>query len=660
MSTSLEDLAASTFHENIQYLAKHHRNIYNKLLAFDTGVEKGIYNNMFDLVIKEDYFDLVNLSTGDYFYNFDSNEYASLASETINFKRDENLFETFKKLPIELETEHFIDIAPTLKYIQNNLEPSKEMQSIKKFIFFGTGLGTHIVEIDKKINADMYLIIEDNIEVFKFSLFTTPYFDLGKKTKLTFSVSDTKEEFESVANSFLNREFQYNHYIKYFEMMKHGEDKLKEFHLRVISLSHNVFFYKDILTQYLTPIEYIENNYMFLNMLSSYEETSLNKKPVIMLAAGPSLQANIEWLKKNKNKFIIVAASSTLNILEKENISPDIVTHLDAFESSTAHFDKLKSLSFLDDTLFFLSARIQGSVVEKLKKEHIFFYENGTSYKQNIGNLSAACVGSTTYLILLALGVKDLYLLGLDLALDSKTGSTHSDEHHFSEKLDLDSSQKHEDVMDFSTTVVKTAGNFQEEVYTKPEYLLSITSINASSMGFKQDNQNVYNLNSGAYFQNTIPTNIHNIDIDNFTDIEKTSLTDELKDSFTKKGSSTMSEDELSTIKGRIAHAIALKEEVLSQQNYRYKNQDEFLESLSSLLSKLTSEQSVYGYDTSFILQEYSKFIYTFIFDFFNTENLENVDLHAEKINELLCRAFLRILNEYTGKLQESLDLNLS
>ena len=68
---------------------------------------------------------------------------------------------------------------------------------------------------------------------------------------------------------------------------------------------HNIFFYKDILTQYLKPIDYIQKKYMFLNMLASYEETSLTQKPVIMLAAGPSLQKNIKWLLTNKDKFII-------------------------------------------------------------------------------------------------------------------------------------------------------------------------------------------------------------------------------------------------------------------------------------------------------------------------------------------------------------------
>jgi len=613
MPNNLNEIAVTTFHENIQYLAKNHRDVYDKLLAFDTAIENNQYQNRYELIIRDDYFDVLELSSGDYLYNSSSKDYASLASKSINFKRDSNLFESFKKIPLAIESEHFVDIAPILRYIKKNLNPASEMHSIKKFIFFGAGLGTHITEIDKKIGANIYLIIEDDIELFKLSLFVTKYYELSLKSELIFSVFNSNEEFVLKANQFLNNKFYYNHYLKYFHMLNHNEEKLKEFHLRVISQSHNIFFYKDILTQYLVPIGYIQKNFHFLNMLVSYADTSLEKKPVLMIAAGPSLQANIEWIKENQEKFIIVALSSTLNILEKESIKPDIVTHMDAFESSTAHFDRLKSLDFLDDTLFLFSARIQNSVVKKLNKEHIFFYENGTSYKQNIGNLSAPCVGSTTYLILLALGVQELYLLGLDLALDSKSGSTHSSGHHFSENLDLESAQTHEDVMEFGKTVLKTAGNFQKEVFTKPEYLLSIDSIKASSMGFKKDTQIVYNLNDGAFFNNTIPKKIESIAIDSFEKVDKTDLSKELQSAFVSRSSSSMSDEELALLKGKLAYALGLKEIVIAQRSYYFGTHGEFLGSLLMLLSRLTTDASVNGYDLSFILQEYFINLYIYI-----------------------------------------------
>jgi len=245
----------------------------------------------------------------------------------------------------------------------------------------------------------------------------------------------------------------------------------------------------------------------------------------------------------------------------------------------------------------------------------------------------------------------------LDLALDPKSGSTHSSGHHFSENLDLESAQTHEDVMEFGKTVLKTAGNFQKEVFTKPEYLLSIDSIKASSMGFKKDTQIVYNLNDGAFFNNTIPKKIESIAIDSFEKVDKTDLSKELQSAFVSRSSSSMSDEELALLKGKLAYALGLKEIVIAQRSYYFGTHGEFLGSLLMLLSRLTTDASVNGYDLSFILQEYFKLIYTFIFDFFNTKDLTNIDEHIPAVNRLLCEALMRILDEYIQKLQESSTL---
>jgi len=60
-----------------------------------------------------------------------------------------------------------------------------------------------------------------------------------------------------------------------------------------------------------------------------------------------------------------------------------------------------------------------------------YLFENGTNYKKNFGSFSAFCAGSATYMILLALGVKELFLLGLDLAVSRETLQTHSKEYKY-------------------------------------------------------------------------------------------------------------------------------------------------------------------------------------------------------------------------------------
>ena len=52
-------------------------------------------------------------------------------------------------------------------------------------------------------------------------------------------------------------------------------------------------------------------------------------KPAVVVAAGPSLNKQIKWLKKVENKVLIVACDTGLGILLKHQIVPHIVTALE-------------------------------------------------------------------------------------------------------------------------------------------------------------------------------------------------------------------------------------------------------------------------------------------------------------------------------------------
>nr|MCH9812764.1 DUF2920 family protein [Campylobacterota bacterium] len=658
---SVEKIAEQTYLKNIAYLEKYQPEVYEKLAAFDSALAQNLYQSKYDLVHHNDYFDVVELSTGNRLYDSNSDDYANLAMKSVNLQKDFNVYETFKKVTVkesQLEALAKLDItennlsalAPILHYVEQHKTPSNQMQSIEKFIFLGVGLGGHIMEIDKKINAKVYLIVEDDIELFRLSLFCTPYYTLAAKSELVFSVFDTPSEFIKPASKFLESHYYYNHYLKYFHMLNHSEEKLQEFHIRVASQSHNLFFYNAILQQYLKPLSYLNQNYNFLNILKPYGDMALGNQPVILLAAGPSLQQNIEWIKVNQDKFIIVALSATLSILEKEKIKPDIVTHIDGFDESIAHFKKLDSLDFLSKTIFLMSARTPDEIIEDLPKENIFFFENGTSYKKEFGNLSAPCVGSITYLLLLAFDIKTLYLLGLDLALDNR-GATHSDGHEYTKQLDLKNIDTHEDTLVYKNSVLKVAGNFQEEVFTTPDFKTSIDSINATSVGFKKENQYIYNLSNGALFENSIATPVEQCDLSSAPMIAKEKLYKEMHKDFTHNSDMHLTKDEFLLLQQRYAHAQFVKETILTQQKRYFHTSEDFLNSLTTLLSKIASSISVVQYDLALVYQEYCRFIYTFIFDFFNTQELPSNEKYMNDLNALLSEQLLRIVNKYEQEL---------
>ncbi|MCF6340353.1 MAG: DUF115 domain-containing protein [Sulfurimonas sp.] len=658
-----EEILQNNYLRNLKYFEINHKNVYSKITALESAISQNLYQNRYDLVYKDTYFDIIELHSSNFLYQSSSIEYAKTVSNSINYKKDSNLFKTYKEFEInknklhEYENhgivEHHINgIAPILNYINSN-SISMPMNKIHKFIFFGVGIGNHITEVANKINSDIYFIVEDDLELFKLSMFITPYYKLAKKSTLLFSVFDSKDEFNNISEIFLNLEFYHNHYLKYFIMLNHSEEKLKEFHIKIISLSHNLFYYNSILGQYLQPLYYLKNNFNFLNILKSQINDNLGNKPVLFLSAGPSLKKDIKWVKENQNKFLIVALSAVLSILEDENIIPDIVTHLDGFEIAQIHFKKLKSLKFLKNTTFLISARTNTNITNKLNKKNIFFFENGTNYKKELGNLSAPCVGSTTFLLLLALGVQNMYLLGLDLALDSQTGKSHSDGHELQEEVDLQKVDEHEDNMAFRNTAIKAEGNFKNTVFTTPDFSLSAESINATTVGFKQKSQNIYNLGDGILFKNTLPIKIKEINLKSLQNIDKNKLKINLLNTFTLNSTDSMQDDELRLIKKYCKYCKKIKRIIEIQQDIAFNNEKTFNSLLINTYSKLTYKLNEQVPDLALVYQEFFKLIYPFIFDFFNIKNLNDKEKHMNEVNKILCKQLLKIVQSYEDGLKK-------
>jgi len=636
----MQETIVDNFTQNIEYIREKHPALFEKLSAFDNAVAYGHYEEMYELKYELKQFDVYNKATNTMLYENASDKHTNILTQSVNLNKNENVFEAFKLLDIEYAPEGF-------KYLLNLSHSSKQnykqLKHIYKFIFFGTNLGLHIEAIDKKIHAKQYLIVEDNLELFRLSLFTTKYYQIAKNSTITFAVFEDKNEFNTTIEKFLYQEFYYNHYIKFVELKEHSEDKLKLVHLKITTQSHLNYFYSSILQQYPRALEYMHKNYNFLNLLT----TKVDTLPVLLLAPGPSLHKHIEFVQQNKNRVIIVALSATLSILYKHNIQPDIITHFDGFSRSTVHFDKLEDVSFFSNALFLFAAKTPNVIVNLFNKKNIFMFETGTNYKKNIGSISAFCAGSSTYLLLLALGIKELYLLGLDLAVEQTTLQTHCDTYAYNTTLHENS----EDNLSFRDSLVLTSGNFIHSVKTTPNFLLSINAINEISTFFKHANQNVYNLSDGAKLDNTISAHTDNIDLQAKKLLDKKALHTQLLLEFSNNASNQLTTDENNSIHKLIIHTKNFQAIIEKQSEISFDTSLEFLHSLkvfdANLLASLSAENEV----LLMIYQAYSRFAYTYIFDFCNTDDITSSQ-EKNAINENLCTTLMHVVDRYLKTLQ--------
>jgi len=149
------DLLITTFNENISYIETSHPKLFSKLVALDSAVANGHYQEQYELVFDNGYFDVLEKATKNYLYGKNSDKYASLAASSIDNRLENNLFncspeheiddeklEYYKKLP--LLSDYMSGIAPILHYTQKRMVGKSSLKSMQKFIFFGVGLGLHI------------------------------------------------------------------------------------------------------------------------------------------------------------------------------------------------------------------------------------------------------------------------------------------------------------------------------------------------------------------------------------------------------------------------------------------------------------------------------------------------------------------------------------
>ncbi|WP_162920130.1 motility associated factor glycosyltransferase family protein [Paenisporosarcina cavernae] len=151
--------------------------------------------------------------------------------------------------------------------------------------------------------------------------------------------------------------------------------------------------------------------------IKEYTE-KFNNKDAIIVASGPSLKENIDFIKANKDSAYIFATGSAINGLIHQGISPDFVTIIDASKINyDAHF---KNSAY---TGVIISAGTTNHEILKFHNGPLFmtnFMGDTISFESRpdlITIPSAPSVAIYTLLMTHFMGFQNVYLVGQDLAL---------------------------------------------------------------------------------------------------------------------------------------------------------------------------------------------------------------------------------------------------
>ena len=157
----------------------------------------------------------------------------------------------------------------------------------------------------------------------------------------------------------------------------------------------------------------------------------LKGKPAVVVAAGPSLDRNVQYLKDARDGCAIIAVDTAYRTLQKCGIEPHLVVSTDPTELNRRHFEGIDPTP---ETILAFDPEVDSFIPNQWSQRRLFLNLEKCVWTRW---LETACgpygylpkggsVGHTAFYLARALGADPILFAGLDLAFSLKGGKTHA------------------------------------------------------------------------------------------------------------------------------------------------------------------------------------------------------------------------------------------
>ncbi|MPB31995.1 motility associated factor glycosyltransferase family protein [Campylobacter coli] len=277
-------------------------------------------------------------------------------------------------------------------------------------------------EIELFILALSTIDLSEELKVYKIVLFDCVAKDLEIQIAMIFDQQSILE-YLSLYEMFISSHY----YLKYYETSILSLNELCIKSASVAIRNADITCFLPLLThgQFLQNIPSMLESIPFQRILSERKNKFEN---AIVVSAGPSLAKQLSLLKAYQEKAVIFCADGALSMLEKEGIIPDYVTNLDCRDLAMKFFQNKENLK---QSIIALECATHPNVVHSLKAENcMIVLRNKALYQRfNLNDFGYIDTGTHvshfSYTLALALGFKNIIMIGQDLAFDEE-GNSHS------------------------------------------------------------------------------------------------------------------------------------------------------------------------------------------------------------------------------------------
>lgn len=288
------------------------------------------------------------------------------------------------------------------------------------FVLFGAANGIYVKKLKEKYKENVIIVYEPNQEIYdKLMSYEADFFN-REDIVLENDIVNLTLIFENMIN-YLN--YKYVHYI-----VMPNYDKV--YNLETVKVKHmlaknmeKIMFNRNtsIVFEEIASKNCIYNikDALYQNTLSDLIKymKAYTDRPAVIVSAGPSLDKNINQLKKAKNKAFIIGVDSAVRVMVSAGILPDIIVTIDP-QKSVARFKltEIQSIPMVCDIFF------NWHITEVYSGKRFYTFTSRSAAMQLLSDdetdmlMTGGSVANTAFSLAENIGFKDIVLIGQDLS----------------------------------------------------------------------------------------------------------------------------------------------------------------------------------------------------------------------------------------------------
>lgn len=340
------------------------------------------------------------------------------------------------------EGNDFISINDQVLLLKNEFDESSQPNYLKRELIFVVGIMSvnEIRELIRTMSKESFLIIiEPNNDFVNYAL---------NKKDLSFFNSSNVILFADDLNNlslFLDKIFSTNllYYLKcikfyftYFYRHYNIDRCIEVVKLIKETVKYKTMMYGNSIEDSLTGFRHNMKNIVHLEKSKNVSQLKNRFKnvPAIVVAAGPSLNKNIEQLKRTKNKAVIIAVDTIAQRLCNEGVIPDFICSIERERPTYTYFYENKKYP-VETTLVAplvlypkIFEEFEGDIIIPIRQnvgEFIWLQETFGIAGDNSISIGQSCA-HVAFGLAEHIGASPIVLIGQDLAFGDTSEQTHA------------------------------------------------------------------------------------------------------------------------------------------------------------------------------------------------------------------------------------------